>query len=131
MRIERFEELNTWIKAQELAVFIYKKFITIKDYSFRDQIIRASISVSNNIAEGFDRGSNKEFIRFLFISRGSNSEVKSMLYLAKTLELIDENYFETGISLCEESGKLINGFISYLSKLTDSSTNQLTNKQTN
>ena len=119
MRIERFEDINTWQKGQELAVFIYKTFGTIKDFSFRDQICRAAVSVSNNTAEGFDRGSNKEFIRFLYIARGSNSEVKSMLYLAHNLGFIDEITFNQGISLCNESGKLINGFITYLLKLTN------------
>ncbi len=114
MRIDRFEDLKTWQKGQELAVFIYKTFGQIRDFSFRDQICRAAVSVSNNEAEGFDRGSNKEFVRFLHISRGSNSEVKSMLYLAKSLEYIDEPIFQQGINLCDESGKLINAFITYL-----------------
>lgn len=77
----------TWQKGQELAIFVYKNFSHVKDFSFRDQICRAAVSVSNNAAEGFDRGSDKEFIRFLFISRGSNSEVKSMLFFSRKTEL--------------------------------------------
>jgi four helix bundle protein len=118
MRIARFEDLQCWQKSQQLGVFIYKTFGQLKDFSFRDQICRASVSVSNNLAEGFDRGSNKEFLRFIYISRGSNSEVKSMLYLAKSLEFINEIQFNEGIGLCNENGKLINGFISYLIKNT-------------
>ena len=114
MRIERFEDLKTWQKGQDLAIFIYKSLGHSRDFSFRDQICRASVSVSNNIAEGFDRGGNKEFVHFLYIARGSNSEVKSMLYLAKSLEYITEPLFNEGINLCDENGKLINGFITYL-----------------
>ena len=132
MRIEKFEQLNSWTKAQEMSICIYQNFNQIRDFSFRDQICRASVSVSNNIAEGFDRGTNKEFIRFLFIARGSNSEVKSMLYLAKGLNYIENTNFEKAMFLCEDAGRLINGFISYLYKkenqLSNEPTGQLTNE---
>lgn len=111
-----------WQKSQELAIFIYKNFNSVKDFSFRDQICRAAVSISNNEAEGFDRGTNKEFIRFLHIARGSNSEVKSMLYLAKDLLYLEENAFQKGILMCDESGKLINGLINYLSKYIETET---------
>ena len=61
MRIERFEDIIAWQKAKELAVKIYRLFETSKDYSFKDQIQRASVSVMNNIAEGFERKTNNEF----------------------------------------------------------------------
>jgi four helix bundle protein len=114
MKINAFEDIQAWQKAQDLAVFIYKNFGSIKDFSFKDQICRASVSVSNNIAEGFDRDTDKEFIRFLMIARASNSEVKSMLYLAKRLEYIQENTFQEGIELNVYIGRLINKFITYL-----------------
>lgn len=68
MKILKFEDIIAWQKAQDLAVAIYQAFEHSRDYSFKDQIQRASVSISNNIAEGFDRGSQKEFIRFLYIS---------------------------------------------------------------
>ena len=74
MKILKFEDLIAWQKGQDLAVSIYKAFEESRDYGFKDQIQRASVSVSNNIAEGFDRGSQKEFIRFLYISISSCSE---------------------------------------------------------
>lgn len=114
MVIKSFEEMLCWQKSQELAVFIYKIFNQLKDFSFRDQICRAAVSISNNEAEGFDRKSNKEFVYFLHISRGSNSEVKSMLYLAKELLYLQDDVFRNDILLCDESGKLINGLINYL-----------------
>lgn len=76
MKVTSFEDLIAWQKAQDLAVLIYGEFKEIRDFSFKDQICRAAVSVSNNIAEGFERHTNKDFIRFLFIARGSCSEVK-------------------------------------------------------
>ena len=90
MGIQKFEDLIVWQKAQDFAVFIYKQFEASTDFRFRNQICRASISISNNIAEGFDRSSNLEFRRFLYFSLASNSEVKSMLYLAQRLGYITE-----------------------------------------
>ena len=119
MRFQKFEDIIAWQKGQDLAIFTYKLFSNNRDFSFKDQICRASVSVSNNIAEGFDRGSNKEFQRFLYISRASASEVKSMFYLAKKLEYINENDFNIGISLSSEIGKIINGLIHSLDKPTE------------
>ncbi len=90
MRIERFEDIEAWKEARELVKNIYDKFKDIRDYSFKDQIQRASVSVMSNIAEGFDRGTNKEFIQFLVIARGSLSELRSLLYNALDLDFIDE-----------------------------------------
>ncbi|MFH1050798.1 MAG: four helix bundle protein [bacterium] len=84
MIIIRFEDIIAWQKAQDLAVEIYHIFKQNKDYGFRDQILRAVVSISNNIAEGFERNSDNDFVRFLFISKSSCSEVKSMLYLSKS-----------------------------------------------
>ncbi len=64
MKIERFEDLIVWQKSQDLAVLVYTYFKENKDYSFVNQITRSSVSVSNNIAEGFDRKSSKEYIQF-------------------------------------------------------------------
>lgn len=76
-----FEEIVAWQKAIDLSAAIHLKFKDHKDFAFRDQIHRAAISVSNNIAEGFDRGSNADFRRFLRIARGSCNEVRSMVIL--------------------------------------------------
>jgi four helix bundle protein len=90
MKIKSFEEIVAWQKAQNLAVEIYSSFKEVKDFGFKDQIFRAVVSISNNIAEGFDRSSDADFVRFLYISLGSCSEVKSMLYLAVKLNYISE-----------------------------------------
>ncbi|AKM82268.1 MAG: S23 ribosomal protein [Berkelbacteria bacterium GW2011_GWE1_39_12] len=90
MKIEKFEDIIAWQKAKELTLLSYRNFSCIKDYSFKDQINRASVSVMNNIAEGYERMGDKEFKKFLYISKGSCGEVRSMLYLALELKYIDK-----------------------------------------
>ncbi len=116
MKITMFEEIIAWQKAQDLAFDLYQKFNENKDYEFKRQILRAGVSISNNIAEGFERGSNPDFKRFLYISLASNSEVKSMLYLAKRLNYINEDSFNTLRMQSIEISKLLSGFIKSLSK---------------
>ena len=111
MKIHRFEDIIGWQKAQDLAIQIYNKFGDISDFDFRRQICRASVSISNNIAEGFERKGDKEFTRFLYIALGSASEVKSMLYLAERLGYIEENERLSFHQDCTEVSKLIKGFI--------------------
>ncbi len=84
MRYKRFEDLPVWNEAIDLAVQVYALTSNIEfrsKYSLRDQIERAAVSVSNNIAEGFERGTNNELLAFLYIARGSAGEVRSMLCL--------------------------------------------------
>ena len=102
MIIKRFEDIISWQKSKELSVMIYSLFSESKDFGFRDQIQRASVSIMNNIAEGFERKNNKEFKYFLFIAKGSCGEVRSMLYLAKELNKISENEFTKLYSLLEK-----------------------------
>ena len=85
-----FEEIIAWQKAIDLSAGIYLRFRDHKDFGFRDQILRASVSVSNNIAEGFDRGSNTEFRRFLRIARSSCNEVRSMIILGQRIGYLTE-----------------------------------------
>ena len=90
MRIYHFEEIEAWKKSQIVAIKIYKLLQINVDYGFKNQIQRASVSISNNIAEGFERGSDADFRRFLFISLGSCSEVKSMMYMALQLNYVSQ-----------------------------------------
>ena len=102
MAIRRFEDIYGWKLAKEIAVEIYKAFRGNNDYAFTNQICRAAVSISNNIAEGFDRGTNKEFIRFLNIARSSNNELKSMLYLAEELTYINSDIAQKLRELCKK-----------------------------
>lgn len=114
MRIVKFEDLIAWQKAQDLAVLAYETFSQSKHWGFKDQIQRAAVSVSNNIAEGFDRGTDPDFIRFLNISRSSCNEVKSMAYLALRLNYITIEIRQKLIQLCEEISRIILGLIKSL-----------------
>lgn len=80
--IRRFEDLHCWQKSRELTREVYKTFFNLKDYGFKDQIQRASVSVMSNIAEGFERGTKQELINYLFIAKGSAGEVRAQLYVA-------------------------------------------------
>ncbi|MBK8635369.1 MAG: four helix bundle protein [Saprospiraceae bacterium] len=114
MKIERFEDIIAWQKSKELTIQIYKLFSEIKDFGFRDQIRRASVSIMNNIAEGFERRSNKELTHFLFIAKGSCGEVRSMLLLANELNMIDQLQTSTLYLLAEEISRMLSGLIKAL-----------------
>jgi len=106
-KVERFEDLTSWQKARELNRRVYqvsKSPMFGKDFGLRDQIRRASISIMSNIAEGFERGGDKEFVQFLAPAKGSCGEVRSQLYAA-----LDELH-----SLCLEVSRMISALISYL-----------------
>lgn len=112
--ILRFEDIISWQKAKALSIEVYKTFENTRDFGFKSQIERAAVSVMNNIAEGFDRRSNKEFRQFLYISKGSCAEVRSMLYLAKDLNKMDEKKFTELYDLTIEISKLLSGLIKTL-----------------
>lgn len=99
-------------------MFIYKDFSNLKDYSFKDQISRASVSISNNIAEGFDRRTNPDFIRFLYFAISSNSEVRSMLYLATRLNYVSSEKSKELIDNSNEISRMLYGLIQSM-KQTD------------
>ena len=115
--IKSFEELPVWKDARKFANKIYnltKKFPKEENYGLTSQITRAAVSIGSNIAEGFERYSKKDFIRFLIIARGSISEIQNNLYIALDLKYINQNDFQETYALAKELGKQINGFIKYL-----------------
>lgn len=114
MKFERFEDIIAWQKAGELTVEIYQIFSASRDFGFRDQIQRAVISIMNNIAEGFERMSNSEFRRFLFIAKGSCGEVRSMLYLAYKFDYISVGQFNNLKEKSIEISKILSGLIKTL-----------------
>lgn len=100
---QRFEDLFIWQKALELSQEIYRVTsvgLFSRDFGLRDQIRRAAVSVMSNIAEGFERYSNQDFARFLAIARGSCAEVRSQLYLARSLDYISAEEFEKLYAIC-------------------------------
>ena len=117
MRIERFEDIEGWQEARVLARMIYEvssKGQFARDFRLRGQIEDAATSVMANIAEGFDAGSDAEFIRFLGYARRSASEVQSHLYIALDRGYVTEEEFEAIYQKAVQVKKLINGFIRYL-----------------
>ena len=119
MKIETFEDVESWKKARELVKSIYlltNKNPFLKDFGIKDQIQRAAVSVMSNIAEGFDSGTNKSFINFLNYSYRSASEVQSLLYVANDLEYISNKQFTQLHRQLFDIKNLIGGFIQYLKK---------------
>ena len=118
MTIQKFEDLVIWQESRQLCNDIYAYFLSVKDFSFTDQIKRAAVSIMNNIAEGFDRGKvtrdNKQLISFLNIANGSCAEVKSMLYLAQDLQYLSLEEAVYCRNQCLSISSKINGFITTL-----------------
>ena len=116
-KIERFEDMISWQKARELTKRVYqisKRGDFGKDFELRGQMRSASISVMSNIAEGFERGGDKEFIQFLSTAKGSCGEVRSQLYVALDQSYITPAEF-AGISTeAVEVSRLVAGFMGYL-----------------
>lgn len=124
MKITRFEDLDVWKRAARIAVSIYEALETTKDYGFKDQLQRSAVSISNNIAEGFGRQTAKEFINFLFIARGSCNEVRSMLYLATRLNIIDKETADYLINESIEIAKMLYGLVESIKKDNNSNNKQ-------
>jgi four helix bundle protein len=117
MTFKSFEEFECWQDARALDNSIYK--LTIKngferDFKLRDQILGATGSIMDNVAEGFDRSGNREFVRFLTYSKGSAAEVKSQLYRALDRTYISQNEFEKNYADADIVSKKIGGLIKYL-----------------
>ena len=117
MKAKTFENLKVWQDSREFVKSIYKMTSSnnfAKDFGLKDQIQRAAVSIMNNIAEGFERNNNKEFILFLKYSKGSAGEVRSMLYVALDLNYIQKSDFDN----CHENViniiTQISNFIKYL-----------------
>ena len=107
MGVRKFEDLIVWQRSQEFTVLIYTLFGKLTDFGFRDQITRASVSISNNIAEGFERQGSKEFARYLRIAQGSAGEVRSMLYLSDKLNYLNSERTKKLIKESNEISKMI------------------------
>lgn len=108
--VQQFEDLICWKKARELTSEVYKTLKDCKDYGFKDQIQRASVSVMSNIAEGFERGTKQEFLNYLYIAKGSAGEVRAQLYAAYDIGYINIETFKYLKGLAEECSRLLSSF---------------------
>lgn len=117
MKIEKFEDLKVWQDARILVKEIYSltmKERFRKDFGLKDQLQRSVVSILSNIAEGFERQNNKEFVKFLIYSKGSAGEVRAQLYLSFDLEYITEKEFENANRKVLEISQQLSNFIKYL-----------------
>ena len=114
-----FEDIDAWRKTRELTSKVYRVSSNgsfTRDFSLKDQIRRASVSIMSNIAEGFGRGGTREFVQFLSTAKGSTSDVISQLYVRLDQKYIEQGSFNDLISLANETGRLIGGLMNYLKK---------------
>ncbi len=117
MQITKFEDIESWKEARLLVTIIYELRINEefnRDYSLKDQITRAAVSIMSNIAEGFDSGTSKSFIMYLNIAYGSASEVQSLLYILVDRTYITQRKFEEIYGRIGKIKNLIGAFIKYL-----------------
>jgi four helix bundle protein len=118
MKITRFEDIEAWQEARKLVKMVYEVIRKSpefrKDFRLVGQVQDASVSSMSNIAEGFSRKGNKEFIQFLFISKSSAAEVQSQLYVALDQEYINQDDFNRVYNQAEVVSKLDSGLIKYL-----------------
>jgi len=117
MSFQSYHEIESWREARCLTRNVYEitsKGRLQKDFGLRDQMQRSSVSVMSNIAEGFGRGSNRDFIRFLKYARGSLLELQSQLYVAVDVGYIHDDRFQRLLERCRTIARLINGLIRYL-----------------
>lgn len=115
--INRFEDVEAWKNARELTREVYRHSKAgqfSRDFVLGDQIRRAAVSVMSNIAEGFERGGNRDFMQLLSIAKGSVGEIESQLYVAFDQVYIDESEFVSLKKLTDSTKRLIGGLISYL-----------------
>src|SRR6476620_9170212 len=121
VKIKKFEDIESWKKARRLTNEIYRITTTgefVRDFGLKDQIRRASVSILSNIAEGFERGGDKEFSQFLAIAKGSCGEVRAQLYVALDQDYISLVQFEELTRTATEVSQLISGFMKYLREST-------------
>lgn len=112
------KDLIVWQKSMDLLVEVYrlvKKLPREETYALSDQMRRAVVSIPSNIAEGRARSSEKDYVRFLFIARGSRAEVETQLMACLRLNYLSESDVEQALSLCDEVGRILNSMIYKLS----------------
>ena len=120
-KIERFEDIEGWKRARQLTRKICactRSGAFSKDFGLKDQIRRASISAMSNIAEGFERGGNQEFIHFLAMAKGSSGEVRSQLYVALDEGYVTQRQFDELYADAQAVTKMVAGFMDYLQRST-------------
>ena len=109
MSRKSFEDLDVWKRSSRLAVQIYNALRDCRDFSMKDQMTRAAVSIPSNIAEGAERFSDKEFARFLYIARGSAAELRTQLYIANKINLIDDELTRKHVNEVTQLSAMLHG----------------------
>jgi four helix bundle protein len=114
MTYNSFEDLEVWKRACHLAVQAYEIMKDCRDYGLKDQMTRASVSIASNIAEGAERDSKAEYIRFLHIAKGSAAELRTQIYIARKINLIIETDAHNMVNELKEISSMLHGLIKFL-----------------
>jgi four helix bundle protein len=109
MAFQSFEDLEVWQRGCRLAVGVFKTFATCRNFTMQDQVQRAALSVPSNVAEGYERNSNKEFVRFLNIAKGSCGELRTQLYISRKLDFLKKADFDHLIGESKEISAMLHG----------------------
>ena len=107
----RFEDLEVWKRSARLSANIYKELKNLKDFSFRDQLTRSGLSIPSNIAEGFERESEKECINFLAYAKGSCGELRTQVYIGKDIGYLSDSLAKQWIKETQEISSMLAGLI--------------------
>lgn len=110
-KVSSFEDLNVCQSGLKLAIGLYKLLNNCKEYSLRDQICRSSVSIPSNIAEGFEREYNQEFIRSLRIAKGSSGELRTQIYIAQGVGIIDTETANELVENCKHISSMLKNLI--------------------
>ena len=102
MAFQSFEDLEVWQRGCRLAVDVFKTFATCRNFTMQDQVKRSALSIPSNVAEGYERGSNKDFVRFLNIAKGSGGELRTQLYISRKLEFLTKTDFNRLVAESKE-----------------------------
>jgi len=113
MTYRSFEDLEVWKRSSQIAVRVYEILKNERDYSLRDQMQRAAVSIASNIAEGSERG-GKDFIRFLRIASGSAAELRTQAYIAKKIGIISQDQMSELVNELKQISKMLGGLIKSL-----------------
>ena len=107
MTYRSFEELDVWKRASRLAVEVYEILKDCRDYGLKDQMTRAAVSIASNIAEGAERNSKAEFVRFIHIAKGSAAELRTQFYIASQIGVVEKDIQERMVSELKELSSML------------------------
>ena len=114
MKYRTFEELVVWKRSARLSSAIYKELAGLKDHGFRDQITRSGLSIPSNIAEGFERCSRKEFIKFLSYAKGSSGELRTQVYIGMDIGYLPKHHGKAWVDEASQVSRMLAGLIKSL-----------------